>query len=114
MNLFKLIPQDKANHEVYGARLAAGAGIIVAVALLSFKAQLVVAIGASSAAAFVIAAAAGKVKEMMDDRANKKAVAAGEAPPHEVSRQDSVATMKGGLSVALPMAVVCLLAVVNG
>lgn len=100
MNL-PLIPQDKANHAVYGAGLAAvGASLAVIAGAPPWAAAL---LGA------VAAATLGLVKERLDARANAKALAAGHSPPHSVERGDVVATAVGGLLVAVPLAVAGLI-----
>lgn len=110
--MFKLIRIDLANHEVYGARIASPAAAVVAAV-----ATLVTALGVAqwalllaAAAAVLSAAAAGKVKEMLDARANKKAAAAGLEPPHTVEGADIVATARGGVVVAIPLIVAWLAA----
>lgn len=102
--MFKLLPQDKANHEVYGARIAAGcacASLVVAQALHAGDWLLLIA----AAAALAGATAAGVLKEQRDARANKAAEAAGEPPPHSVESADTTATVKGGAVVGVPLLV---------
>lgn len=100
MNL-PLIPQDKANHAVYGAVLTAlGASLAIVAGAPPWAAAL---------AGAVLAAAAGLLKEQLDARANAKALAAGQPPPHGVERADALATTAGGLLVAVPLAVAGLI-----
>lgn len=104
-----LIPQDKANHEAYGARIAMVLAVlaIVAVSLLRPGAAAlmlggIVAIGG----AFV----AGKAKEMLDARANAAALAEGEPPPHSVEAADVRYTVYGGIAVGAPLIIAGLMA----
>lgn len=101
MNL-PLLPQDKANHVVYGAGLCA------------VVASLAVVAGAAAWAAALIGATlallAGLLKEQLDARANRQALAAGQPAPHGVESADVVATFTGGLLVAVPLAVAGLAA----
>lgn len=103
--MFSLIAQDKANHEVYGARIASVCASVVYVIVAAALKQPAYARPAAALAAVGSAAAAGKIKEELDRRANRKALARGETPPHSVESADIVATTKGGVVVALPIAV---------
>jgi hypothetical protein len=114
-----LIDQDKANHEIYGARIACVCGTLAtAAAAVAFgnraAAQLIGALVAQGSAL-----AAGWGKEQLDKRANAKwladpanaeAIAAGARPPHSVERGDIVHTAYGGTWVAVPLAVAGLFA----
>lgn len=100
--LFKLLSQDKANHEVYGARVGSIAAFIAIIVCRSVGAARLSA-PTGAVASIVASAAVGWAKEKLDERANKAAIAAGELPPHEVSRADIIATAKGGLFVAAPL-----------
>ena len=87
-----MLPQDKANHVVYGAVTA----LVVILAcwlvgnphwlLASLIAVVIVAIG----------------KEAVDRLRNAKAEEAGLPPKHGVEWMDVVATLAGGLMVVLP------------
>lgn len=96
-----LIAQDKANHTIYGAAVAA---VLAILACLSGAPVLGAAIGAALAALAV-----GRLKEWLDKRANDKAEAAGMPLPHSVEKADMLATAAGGLLVAVPLAVAGLL-----
>ena len=100
MNL-PLIPQDKANHAANGAAAAAVCASLVTVAGAPPWASALV--GAA------LALALGLLKERLDMLANARATAAGQPPPHSVERGDVLATLAGGLLVALPLVVVGLL-----
>jgi hypothetical protein len=104
-----LIPQDKANHEAYGARIAASMSALAVLGCLAFRPLRPWALLAGAATALASAWAAGRIKEWMDARANAAAAAVGEPPPHSVERADIVATARGGLSVALPLVVAGLM-----
>ena len=108
--MFTLIAQDKANHELYGARIAAVAAAIVAgaAALIPALGIAPLALLLSAGAAVASGIAAGMIKEMLDARANKKAAAAGEPLPHSVEGADIAATARGGIVVAIPLAVAWL------
>jgi hypothetical protein len=86
MNLPQL-PQDKANHLVYGA-------VIFCVALLVAHSVLV-------AGLVVLVFAVGK--EASDAWANYKATG---TPPHGVELLDAVATCAGGALAALPLFII--------
>jgi hypothetical protein len=85
-----LIPQDKANHVVYGAAIA-----LVAYAVL-------LAIGTPHAAWFsmLVVALFAVGKEIHDRLKNRAAERAGLPPPHGVELMDTVATLAGGGLVA--------------
>jgi hypothetical protein len=83
-----LIPQDKANHVIYGALIAL-CGAIAAVQLGHPELAGWMANG--------VALAAGAVKELTDWLANRAAAAAHLPPPHSVELLDLAATWCGGL-----------------
>jgi hypothetical protein len=87
MNLPSL-PADKANHALYGALI-----FILVGAVLTLIGQAAVARPAGVAAAVVV----GLLKELLDWRANRAAVAAHMPPPHGVEKADLVATGGGAL-----------------
>lgn len=105
--LIKVLPQDKANHGVYGA-LACGVAIIVAapVALLGFGRGAVVWVPMGGV---LVSIAFGLWKEYRDSQANMAAEAAGQLAPHSVEREDVVATAWGGMLVGLPCLALVLL-----
>ena len=74
------LPQDKANHAVYGA-------LIFLLALAIFRRP-------DAAYALVVLAAAGK--EVLDWLSNMRAVKAGLMPTHGVEWLDALATCAGG------------------
>ena len=86
--MLPMLPADKANHVLYG-------GLVFIVV-----AYLAAMIGHSTArarlAGLLAAAAFGLGKEARDWFANRKAVAAGEAPAHGVDGMDVLATAAGG------------------
>lgn len=108
-----LIPQDKANHEVYGARIGAAAAMVwLAVGTFTGLLQrpnvgMALLLAALIAAAFALLA--GVAKEMLDAQDNADAAHFGLPPPHSVERADMVATAYGGLVVAAPLALAGLL-----
>lgn len=81
MNL-PLLPQDKANHAIYGALIALVVGVV-----LTREWGLVAAIGM------------GALKEASDYALNRRAIARGELPPHGVEAYDLIATSLGGAVV---------------
>lgn len=109
--MFTLLPQDKANHELYGARIAAVAAIVaclVAELLLGvFGTPIMPPVGfallLSGSSAIVVAAAVAFIKEFLDSRANEAAEKAGLPAPHSVEVDDALATVRGGVSVGLPL-----------
>lgn len=107
----KVLPQDKANHLSYGSLIASCAAVVAQFAMLGLVQQgalpvsvlqyrnLVAAVAAQGSAAL-----AGVVKERMDKRANDRAIANGELPPHSVEGADIMYTALGGTFVAAPLA----------
>jgi hypothetical protein len=107
----KLFAQDKANHYAYGSWAALGAAMVALVAGLSVAGYaLATAAGVAAMAAISVAGAAGAWKEARDDLANAEALARGESPPHDVSRNDLIATLLGALPVAAPLLLLAALA----
>ena len=86
MNL-PLIPQDKANHAIYGALVFAAV-----FALLHLADMPRIAPACAGFATAVVACA----KEPADWLANRAARAAGLPPPHGVELADALATCAGG------------------
>lgn len=108
----KALPQDKANHLAYGALIASCAAVVAHFAIIGMvgagalpgwilQHQAVVKLTAAQGASVL----AGVLKELLDRRANAKAVARGEPPPHSVERADIAYTAIGGAFVAAPLAV---------
>ncbi len=89
MNL-PIIPQDKANHFVYGSAIAIAAG-----AVAEYMGLPIVICSVGAAALF------GAAKEALDWYRNRKAKAAGATPTHGVEVADFLATVAGGVSVNL-------------
>jgi len=87
--MIPLIPQDKANHFVYGAVIA------LLVGLIAQQLKLPVAYGV------VAAMLVGAVKESLDYYQNWRAKRAGLPPPHGVEFADFVATALGGWAVII-------------
>ena len=75
-----LLPQDKANHAIYGALI-----FLLAFAILRRP---------DAAYGLVVAAAAGK--EALDWLSNQRAIRAGLTPTHGVEWFDALATCAGG------------------
>lgn len=85
------LPQDKANHVVYGAAIALAAYAVL------------LAIGTPHAAWFSMLAVAifGFGKEVIDRLKNRAAEREELKPPHGVELMDAVATLAGGAVVAV-------------
>ena len=88
--MLPMLPQDKANHLIYGLGIGLLA-LTVSMQFLPEKAPLF-AIGLS--------ALAGAFKEALDWYQNRQALKTGQEPPHEVALADFVATAFGGVLVA--------------
>ena len=86
-----LVPQDKANHAIYGAVIAL-AVYAVTLALLVPYAALV---------GLCAAVGMGLAKEALDRWQNLQASRAGQPPPHGVEFWDFAATSLGGCAVWL-------------
>ena len=80
------LPQDKANHVVYGAAIAVVAGYIAYVLHLPAA-----SVGLGAAVVF------GALKEAVDYYQNTQLVKAGQSPTHGVEFNDFLATSAGGL-----------------
>jgi hypothetical protein len=89
MNL-PIIPQDKANHFIYGAVIAVVAGLV------ANQLDLPVVICSVGAATLF-----GAAKEALDWYKNREARKAGALPPHGVEIADFLFTVAGGVSVNL-------------
>ena len=85
------LPQDKANHAIWGAILAFGVYVVASVLDIPFAAEL----------GLVVAVAAAIFKEVTDKLANIKAAKLGLPAPHGVEFYDAVATAAGGLIIYL-------------
>jgi len=85
------LPQDKANHAIWGAILAFGVYVIASVLNIAFAAEL----GLFTAVGAAIA------KEVTDKLTNINAIKLGLPAPHGVEVYDAVATIAGGLIIYL-------------
>lgn len=83
--MISLIPKDKLLH--------IGAGALAGLVVLVFT--------SNPLAAFMVAVAAGVLKEVYDHASNQDAADRGEPPQHDVDLWDAIATAAGGLVVAL-------------
>lgn len=83
------LPQDKANHVVYGA----------AIALSVYAIGLFIDPNHAALAGLISAVFAGTFKEAFDRWANIVAARAGLPPPHGVEFMDAAATWSGGAVV---------------
>lgn len=81
--ILERVPLDKLTHFIAGFLI----GILASPG----------GMGAPTAAAFL----AGRAKEISDNRANRKAIAAGKEPPHSYEIADQVVTTAGGLAADL-------------
>jgi hypothetical protein len=86
--MLPIIPQDKANHFVYGSVIAVAAGLVAS------QLGLPVVICSIGAAAIL-----GATKEVLDYYQNWKAKKAGLTPMHGVEFMDFAATALGGCAV---------------
>ena len=98
---------DKLAHFWYGANICVAATIAFLLAIVVFPVlteylQGVKPMLAALAFGMIVCAVFAFVKECLDARANKKAVAAGERPPHSVERADIAWTLYGGACAAVP------------
>ena len=93
MNL-PLIPQDKANHIIYGAAIA----LLACKAAVYAPAHLSVA---PAAAALLAATVFGFVKEIADAAINYRTTGKWLQGPHSIEAEDVLATMSGGLLVMI-------------
>jgi hypothetical protein len=89
--LLPLIPQDKANHAIYGA----------VVALAAYSVGLAGHIPHAPVIGLAAATTVGALKELADWLLNRRAIAAGLPPPHGVEFLDFAATSLGGCAVWL-------------
>jgi hypothetical protein len=85
------LPQDKANHLIWGAILALGVYCVALALNLPFAAEL------SLGTAFL----AGIAKEVADKVANIQAAKLGLPAPHSVELYDALATTAGGVLIYL-------------
>lgn len=88
MNL-PMIPQDKANHAIYGA------AIFLVTALLAAHAPIHLALSPAQLG-LLAAAAGGAAKELSDYLINRRLARAGLPPTHGVEFLDAAATAGGG------------------
>lgn len=90
---FPILPQDKANHFVYGSIVAAAAPSL----FLAFGGQVTWV----PILALTSALVAGVLKEVMDYKANKIADKELQVRPHTIEPLDVAWTAAGGISAAL-------------
>lgn len=90
--MIPIIPQDKANHFIYGA-------LIFCVGYLCSFLWFPEPLWASMA----LVALFGFGKEAADHWSNLKAMKAGVTPTHGVEFMDVIATIGGGVSAAFPL-----------
>lgn len=92
-----VLPADKSMHVIYGAAVSLVfqwiGTLIVAQGVQTFVSPK--ELGALASAVFGIA------KELLDRELNARAMARGEKPPHSVELTDFLATVVGGVVVAL-------------
>lgn len=98
---------DRLAHFWYGANICVAATLSARLAVRAFPGLMGYTPGVSpmlAALAFgmIVCAVFAFVKEWLDARANKKAAAAGERPPHSVERADIAWTLYGGACAAVP------------
>jgi hypothetical protein len=89
------LPQDKANHVIYGA-------LITLVALVAFN---LFGVQHSAALALAVCAIMGIAKEAVDHISNLINIREGKPPEHGVEFLDAVATVAGGLLIFLAAAI---------
>lgn len=90
------IPHDKALHIIYGAAIfAASHGAMTLLGHPAYALQV----------AFTLTAIFGVGKECIDHIANQRQRDAGLLPTHGVEPLDAVATVMGGVLVAIPLVV---------
>jgi hypothetical protein len=80
------LPQDKANHAVYGAAIFLAASLFGHLVHVPYTTDV----------ALLVTAAAGALKELSDYILNKRAISQGLPPPHGVEFLDFLATTCGG------------------
>lgn len=85
------LPQDKANHLIYGHMLAC---IAVGLAVVSGNAK------AAWILALLVPIVSGAFKEALDAYSNRKATGIAQKGPHGVEWWDFVATATGGVPLA--------------
>jgi hypothetical protein len=93
-----VIPQDKANHVIYGAAISLAFQWLAV--LLHAQLGITPFVGPKQIGA-IASTVFGIAKELADRELNLRAVAAGLPPPHSVELKDFLATVAGGLLVAL-------------
>jgi hypothetical protein len=92
--MIPVIPQDKANHFIYGLAVA----FITQVLLGIFGFREAAALSAPASAAII-----GVLKEAWDQWQNNRAESRGQEPPHEVSAWDALSTLAGGLFLGIAL-----------
>lgn len=91
-----IIPQDKANHFIYGLAI----GLVAAIACgLAGHPKI------GPVASALVACIAGGLKEWVDSMANSKSIDAGLPPQHGVEGEDWLVTTLGGLFIGVVLLV---------
>ena len=111
MNL-PIFSQDKANHVIYGAIIAAIMSSLVSLVipiipifnLISYSQQHIV----SAIVGLLSAAAGGLIKEMMDKKANDIAIKLEQPVLHSVEKADFLYTVQGGMIISIPIILISL------
>ena len=98
---------DRLAHFWYGAQICVAATLAARLAMRvsSELVELLQGVNqmlAALAFGMLVCAIFALLKEWLDDRANKKAIAAGLPPPHGVEKADAAWTIYGGACVAVP------------
>jgi hypothetical protein len=109
-DMLRVFPWDKLSHYQWASWFATlGAVITIATMVVQFRIGLPMAALGGAVVAIAVAAIAGFAGERLDQQANDAAAAGGQAPPHEVSTGDIVASALGALPVAAPLLLLWLL-----
>lgn len=94
-----VIPQDKANHALYGALVFTVVFTVATFFMLTFTALI---------AALAVTAVVAVGKELYDCHVNAKLKKQGLPPAHTVDSMDALATIAGSLIPAVPAALLIL------
>ncbi|MEJ7139159.1 hypothetical protein [Amphibiibacter pelophylacis] len=99
-----IVPQDKANHVIYGAAV----GLCALLALAALRALGGWTPGPELTrwtllAPTLAATAIGIAKEIADELNNRRAIAQGRKPPDTVEAMDAIATALGGVAVSVTL-----------
>jgi len=110
-----VIPEDKANHMVYGAVIAGiGSTVSMLTILLFFNTVWQPWQHSISATLGILCSIfAGSAKEFLDNRNNIKNIALGLPPVHGVETLDIVATVQGGIISMIPLIIASIPHLIN-